>query len=846
MLRFLTVPLAFALFGITLPTPVAAQGGVILPIVPTISIKATVAETREPFCDPAICDAAPPPPAVFRVTRTGGDLTAGVSVYIAFEGSASNGVDYAKLPDVVRFPAGAESVDLYVEGLFDQLAEGDEIVVAKLLPDPSMGPIGFYRLDPLQNAARVLIHDREMSIEPMVSIVASSEIAEETSYPYRRLAFRGVFNIARSGPTNHAVSVFVHYSGSAQPGVDFPALPWLVTIPAGADIVELVVEPTVDNVSEPIEFLDAKLDQCPPLTNPPMGIPCYAANIDLARSTARIFLRDDGITTASLELTSPRDGSEYRAGQPIRLAATAIDLEGAITYVEFYDGPTKVGESSIFFIRQPDPGTPIHHEIEWTGAAIGSHELTARAVNAAGSKVSSPPVRIRVSDGLPVVSIEATVPETMEPSPTTRIRPGVFTFRRTGDTTRALRVWVSYGGTASPERDYSELLGIVEFPAGSSSVDLQVVPLDDGLAETDESVVAELVPSPLAVRPDYEIDPINRRAVVVIHDNEMAVPFVSVRATQPITSEPCPVCLVVPGVFTITRTGGTDAPLGVWYRLSGTAVNGLDYDRLSGYATIPAGQPSVDIRVLGVMDNLAEGDETVVMTLVVPEVVILIYPPPPPPYRVDVANSSATVAIRNFPYTPALPVVTVIATDPFAREGASGGAGRNTAEFTVIRSGETNLPLSVYFELSGTAVAGSDFRIPTSPLVIPAGQRRARLVLEPMDDSQSEPIESAVITLIPDATLPGNYSVGSPRRAAAIIVDNDRLRPPCLRLPNGLFNLCLPAGTNSCFRIEVTRDFKEWSSLCIIPANEERAHYVDPDASGAPQRFYRAVPVACE
>ncbi|MBK8002017.1 MAG: hypothetical protein IPK15_25790 [Verrucomicrobia bacterium] len=580
MLRFLTVPLAFALFGITLPTSVAAQGGVILPTVPTISIKATVAETREPFCDPAICDAAPPPPAVIRVTRTGGDLTMGVSVFVAYEGSASNGVDYAKLPDVLRFPAGAESVDLYVEGLFDQLAEGDEIVVAKLLPDPSMGPIGFYRLDTLQSAARVLIHDREMSIEPMVSIVASSEIAEETSYPYRRLAFRGVFTIARSGPTNHAVSVFVHYSGSAQPGVDFPALPWLVTIPAGAEKVELVVEPTVDNVSEPIEFLDAKLDQCPPLTNPPMGIPCYAANIDPARSTARVFLRDDGITTASLELTSPRDGSEFRAGQPIRLAATAIDLEGAITYVEFYDGPTKVGESSIFFIRQPDPGTPIHHEIEWTGAAIGSHELTARAVNAAGSKVSSPPVKIRVSDGLPVVSIEATVPETMEPSPTSRIRPGVFTLRRTGDTARALRVWVSYGGTASPERDYSELPGIVEFPAGSSSVDLQVVPLDDGLAETDESVVAELVPSPLAVRPDYEIDPINRRAVVVIHDNEMAVPLVSVRATQPITSEPCPVCLVVPGVFTITRTGSTDAPLGVWYRLSGTAVIGLPYPRL--------------------------------------------------------------------------------------------------------------------------------------------------------------------------------------------------------------------------------------------------------------------------
>jgi hypothetical protein len=235
-----------------------------------------------------------------------------------------------------------------------------------------------------------------------------------------------------------------------------------------------------------------------------------------------------------------------------------------------------------------------------------------------------------------------------------------------------------------------------------------------------------------------------------------------------------------------------------------------------------------------------------VMTLVVPDVVIMIYPPPPPPYRVDIANSSATVTIRNFPYTPSVPVVRVIATDPFAREGATGVTGRNTAEFTVIRSGETNQPLSVYFELSGAAVAGIDYRIPASPVVIPAGQRRARLILDPVDDSQSEPIESAVITLIPDTAAPGNYSVGSPGHAAAIIVDNDRLRPPCLRLPDGLFNLCLPAGTNACFRIEVTRDFKEWTPLCIIPANEDRAHYVDPDAAGVPQRFYRAVPVPCE
>ena len=88
--------------------------------------------------------------------------------------------------------------------------------------------------------------------------------------------------------------------------------------------------------------------------------------------------------------------------------------------------------------------------------------------------------------------------------------------------------------------------------------------------------------------------------------------------------------------------------------------------------------------------------------------------------------------------------------------------------------------------------------------------------------------------------------MGRPGRAAAIIVDNDLLRPPSLRLPDGLFNLCVPVEMYRCFRVEGTRDFKEWTPLCTVPVNEGAAHYVDPDAPGEPRQFYRLVPVACD
>ena len=707
-----------ALLGCVSSTGSAAEPDGILPTVPVISIRATVPETREPFCDPAICDALVPAPGVFTITRRGGDLARELFVLLTYGGTASSGADYPALPQTVFFGTGQASVQLLVEPAYDHMPEGDEYVLAQLQPDPTMGPIERYRVDATQSVARVLIRDNETVSPPVVSIEATSPIAEESSYPYRRLALRGRFTITRTGPTDLAMPVFVLAGGTATPGVDYPAMPWLVSIPPGTNRVEIEIVPTADDLAEPIETVEAELSSCPPLTNPPLGIPCYLVNIDPARSSARVFIRDNGITTASIEITAPKDKQEFAAGVSIPVAATAIDLEGAITHVDFFDGDRKVGESSIYFFREPDPGTPIQHEFVWTGAGAGLHELTARGLAANGNAVTSSPVRIQVNDGLPVVSIEATVPETAEPSPTSRIRPGAFTLRRTGATAGTLRVWVAYGGTATSGSDYDTLPGVVEFPAGAASVEVSVVALDDELVEPDENVVATLTPSPLAIPPSYRIDPLHARAAVVIHDS------------------------------TIT--------------------------------------------------------------------------PPTPP------------------------VVTIIATDAFAREGTNSAGGSDTATFVVTRTGGTNAPFTVLFSVGGTASNGVDYAAISSPVTIPAGQYRARIVIQPLDDRRPEGIETIVITLNEDDSATPGYSLGFPRRAAAILVDNDRPRPPCLALPGGLFNLCLPVTASDCFRVEGTRDMKNWTPLCTVPATEGWAHFVDPDASALPYRFYRCVPVPCE
>jgi hypothetical protein len=82
-----------------------------------------------------------------------------------------------------------------------------------------------------------------------------------------------------------------------------------------------------------------------------------------------------------------------------------------------------------------------------------------------------------------------------------------------------------------------------------------------------------------------------------------------------------------PLVFVVSRLGPVDFDLPVFYRLSGTAENGSDYERLSGSITIPKGSTSARLSVLPLDDDRAESTETVVVALEYP-ICPAVFPPP--------------------------------------------------------------------------------------------------------------------------------------------------------------------------------------------------------------------------
>ena len=72
---------------------------------------------------------------------------------------------------------------------------------------------------------------------------------------------------------------------------------------------------------------------------------------------------------------------------------------------------------------------------------------------------------------------------------------------------------------------------------------------------------------------------------------------------------------LLPGAFTITRAGGTTSNLTVNFLVGGTATSGVDYAPLGNSIVIPAGAASTNLTVVPWDDALAEGTETIVITL---------------------------------------------------------------------------------------------------------------------------------------------------------------------------------------------------------------------------------------
>jgi uncharacterized repeat protein (TIGR01451 family) len=111
----------------------------------------------------------------------------------------------------------------------------------------------------------------------------------------------------------------------------------------------------------------------------------------------------------------------------------------------------------------------------------------------------------------PVLSVAATTPTATE----TDTKPGVVTVTRVANTSTAQTFSYTLGGTATNGVDYTSLTGTATINAGQTSVDIAVTPVDDKLAEGNETATLTL-----GTGAGYVTNPSNAVATVTIIDNE--------------------------------------------------------------------------------------------------------------------------------------------------------------------------------------------------------------------------------------------------------------------------------------------------------------------------------------
>lgn len=484
-------------------------------------------------------------------------------------------------------------------------------------------------------------------------------------------------------------------------------------------------------------------------------------------------------------ISSPPDGAIFTAPVDIRILAAAGDADANIKTVEFFAGTNRLGvvpgeptvmsdqmrealnNMSLDFPPLPVPVEP--YRFIWTNAPVGMHSLTVVATDTQGLATVSEAVHITVNKPEPtptVVSIVAKDAVAVESAPGSgEVNTAVFTISRTGSTESSLEVHYRLGGTASNGIDYRELVGTVTVPAGARSADLVVDPIDDGIAESTETVVVTLVePACAAIFPrpaDCYLLGRQKEAKAEIRDNDPRptnrAPFVAM--IRPYDEQ---VFLAPANVNLAALAFDFDGTI--------SSVEFFEGEHSLGLGTAKAGDKTPTDR-----DRFPAPFYDLTWTNVSPGHYVLT--------ALAKDNLGATTRSKAIDITVTtkepLPVVSIKATDEEAAEEGATSNAPNTGVFTVSRAGGTNAALTVHYRVGGSAKAGVDYQALSGKVTIAAGSLTADIIVKPIEDKLVEGKQTVIAALLPCEAMddmPATkdcYRVGDPHEARITILDND-------------------------------------------------------------------------
>ena len=564
---------------------------------PLVSIAATVPMVRETIA------AAP---AQFMLTRSGDTAQPLTVNVLGPRGSATVTTDYTYAPVVgagsqgfstFTFPADSNTLVVAITPVNDSSVEGPETATFEL------GPGNGYLISGLA-LGTVVIDDDDTTLPKVSLAVVDAKTVEGSPAP------AGI-NFTRTGATTGALAVAYSASGSASSN-DFVALSGTLTIPIGASIGTLNISNFNDSVSEPIETVVIRIAGAAAFLADPLANTATVSIVDDDAQIVTVIASDAIATERDLslpgaaadtatflitrigDLAAPLTVYYAMAGAPTGTVATAlhgVDYElmpGVLTI------PTGQSNASVTIIPR------------WDGLGEGPESVNLQlGAGPTDYRLGSPNLaNITINDAGDPPYVEVIQTDNAVEGGTV----GRFRFSLKGSASSNIVVNYNLSGTATAGSDFAAPSGSVTIPGnGVNTVEISITAIDDVVAEELETLTLSITPSPI-----YTLFAPSSSATIWFFDNEQVTLFVDANTSSypPTFAETS-----AGGTFYVSRFGSTNLAITVNYTLSGSAVNGTDYTALSGTATIPASALGVDIQVTPTNDALAEGTETVTLTL---------------------------------------------------------------------------------------------------------------------------------------------------------------------------------------------------------------------------------------
>jgi peptidoglycan hydrolase-like protein with peptidoglycan-binding domain len=385
------------------------------------------------------------------------------------------------------------------------------------------------------------------------------------------------FVINASVTNASAIDISLSSSGASTDDVVYP--PSIVTLPANASSVQVVVATRADNLVEADENYTLALVASP--GDYTLGSPSSATTKIIDANVPEVHISGGGSISPGVArvLTVTADQA------PIRDTQVSVTVAGDATPVQDYKSvnPTVV-------LRTGHKTAQFTIQTLATDSIRPDKHIVAALAPAAGYRVGSPGSAVVTILGqtgnaaLPIVTLQSATTHL------TKGEPYAITVSLSKATSSALTINLVYGGNAILGADYTLPGGSIVVPAGTTSLPVMVPTVADNRVESDRFLAVSVGTSS-----HYRVGSPSSVAATI---ESKVVPELT------ITANSTTVALGGAATFTVTADQAPVQNTSVNFQVVGTAQPGQDYEPLLGTTVLLAGQRSVTVTLRSIRKDV--------------------------------------------------------------------------------------------------------------------------------------------------------------------------------------------------------------------------------------------------